>query len=134
MTSYVQARDTLVGKINAALSTDHPALPVFWENTLEVDVNSVGNVFLQVEINFQDEVDTTIDPETITTGEVNFRLFYKQGQGVRAGLTVFDYLRNLMKFQVVSGVTLYTPKPGKKEMRNGWSISDLNAPFSFRSA
>lgn len=79
MTSYVQARDTLVGKINAALSTDHPALPVFWENTLEVDVNSVGNVFLQVEINFQDEVDTTIDPETITTGEVNFRLFYKQG-------------------------------------------------------
>ena len=133
MTTYVQARDTLVSKIKVALDADYPAMKVFWENTTQVDVNTVGNSFLQIEINFQDRVDTTLAVDTMVTGEVNFRLFYKEGQGARAALAMFDYLTYLMRFQLVSGVTLLTPKPGKKECKDGWAFFDLNAPFFFRS-
>lgn len=50
MTTYVQARDTLVTKIDDALTSSYPTLKVFWENTTEVDTNTVGNNFVQVEV------------------------------------------------------------------------------------
>ncbi len=133
MTTYVQARDALVGKVNTALSTDYPTLKVFWENAVVPDVNTVGDMFVQIEVNFQDEFDTTLAPDTMATGEVNFRVHCREGTGTRAAASLFDYLRNLMKFQIVSGVTLYTPRPGRKDSKNGWAYLDLNAPFSFRS-
>lgn len=141
MTTYVQCRDALVAKINTALTADYPNLKVFWENTTTVDPNTVGSMFMQVEVNFQDAVNTTMDadPAKQYLGVVNFRVSCKEGQGVRAALALFDYLTNLMKFQIVpitgtSGVTLNTPKPGRKQASAGWEALDLNAPFFFRSA
>lgn len=133
MTTYVQARDTLVTKIDDALMSSYPTLKVFWENTTEVDTNTVGNNFVQVEVNFQDSVDTTIAADFMVTGEVNFRLFYKQGQGSRQALALFDFLTSLMASQIVSGVTLLTPRPGRKDTSRGWASFDLNCPFFFRS-
>lgn len=136
MTTYVAARDTLANYISAALLADKPTLAVFWENVTKADVNSVGDAFLQVEINFQDAANITIndDPIREMTGEVNFRVFYREGQGTRVALVLFDYLTSLMRLQTISGVTLNTATPGKKLQKDGWASFDLNAPFSFKSS
>ena len=136
MTTYVGARDALANHISTSLSTDYPTLKVFWENATKADPNTVGTSFLQVEIQFNDATDITIDPAAQIDGTVLFRLFYKEGQGTRQALGLFDYLSGKMAFTEnlnASGVTLTTPYPGRKRSKDGWASFDLVAPFFFRT-
>ena len=135
MTTYVQARDALVTKINTALAADHPTLKVFYENTNMVDTNTVGDSFLIVAIDFLAARQSTIEnsPQHRVLGEVTFRLMVKDGKGTRTTLQMFDYMTTLLGHQFVNGVYTKTPAPGKKMARDGWSSFDLHVPFHFDS-
>lgn len=133
MTTYVEARDAIVGYLNPAWVAAYPSIPLFYENTTQIDLDSVGTIFMSVAVNFTDAMRQDIDPSPISKvwGEVTLKLFVKKGQGTRVTLAMQDFLTGLMKYRQVSGVTLEMPTPGKKESKDGWSSLDLNVPFFF---
>lgn len=135
MTTFVEARDAIVTLIHNALQAQLPDLPVFWENTLTVDLDVVGSPFLRIEIEFDDARQLTINdmPEHRTYGTVFFTVFVKEGTGMRQTLVLFDTLANLVKFKTSNRFVFSTPTPGRRDARDGWVSSELRAPFFFDS-
>ena len=133
MTTYVQAREAIVAHLHPAWVAAYPNIPIFYEGTVSVDLDSVGDSFLAVSIDFQDSMRLDIDaaPMSKTWGVVTLRHFAKEGTGTKETLKRFDWLTNLMKYKDLSGVTLDCPRPGKKVSRDGWGSADLVVPFSF---
>lgn len=135
MTTYVQARDALVAHINAGWTTTYPSTSIFYENTLKIDLNSVGDSFLRVEIDFMDAVQADIDLASShdVTGQVVMTIFTKEGTGTRTKLSMFDYMTNLFKLVKVSGVQCSVPRPGKRTVKSGWVSEELLVEFTFNS-
>jgi hypothetical protein len=135
MTTYVEARDSLVTLINTSLTTDYPALKVIYENTVKVDMNSVGDMLVLISIDFLTARQATIEthPNSRVLGEITFRLIFKDGSGTRATLQLFDYLTALFNSKTIGGVTTRVPSPGKKQIIDEWSSFDLFVPFVFDS-
>lgn len=133
MTTEVQARDAIITYLNSAWVSAYPTVKVFYENAVKVDLDAVGPCFLRVIIDFTDSVRQGIDiaPYTASYGEVILQLFAKDGQGTRDALTKLNYLRELLKYQRLTGVDLDCPTPGKKQSRGGWTSHDLIVPFYF---
>ena len=133
MTTEVQARDAIVAFLNPAWVAAYPAIKVIYENTVTVELDTVGSTFLRVSIDFTDSVAQGIDPIPITAsyGEVLLQMFVKDGAGTRDAMLRMNFLRELLKYQKLTGVTLQCPRPGRKQSRNGWSSSDLQVPFYF---
>lgn len=136
MSTYVSARDALVAHINTGWTTTYPSNRIFYDNTLKIDMNSVGDCFLRVEIDFMDAFQYDIDasPSHEVTGEVVLTLFTKEGTGTRTKLSMFDYLTSLFKLVKVGGVQCAVPRPGKRVPRDGWVSEELKVEFSFNSA
>lgn len=135
MTKFVEARDSIVEYLSTNLATDRPALPLFWENTVEVDLDTVGSTFVRIEVEFNDAMQLTINglPEHETSGLVFFTVFAKQGSGTRSVLELFDYLSDLVKFKRATNFQFTVPRPGRREARGGWASYELVVPFSFNS-
>lgn len=133
MTTYVQARDAIVAHLNPAWLAGYPGVRLFYENAVQIDLDSVGNNFLAVSIDFDDTIRMEINPNPTskTYGIVTLRLFSKEGQGTRTTLQMFDWLTALMKYRDIGGVTLECPTPGPKQARDGWASYDLSVPFFF---
>ena len=133
MTTYVTARNALVGHLHTTFTTAYPAVPVFYENTVEIDMDAQPDMFLVVAIDFLDNqrLDIHADPNTEVFGEMSLRIFTRAGLGVSGHLALFDYLTNLMGHQTLSGVTTLTPFPDKKSSVVGWMMTDLVVPFRF---
>jgi hypothetical protein len=131
MTTYVEARDAIVSYFDPAWATAFPNVPVFYENTTQVDLDSVGASFVTVGVDYTDSKRLDIDPApaTRTWGEVILRLFVKEGGGIRSTLAMQDTLTGLMKYRKLGGVTLDCPTPGRKQARDGWQSIDLRVPF-----
>lgn len=133
MTNYVQARATIVDHINTRLTADKPQLKVFYENTVKVDTNTVGDQFVKISIDFLASRQSTIEfmPKQRVLGEVTALLMYKEGKGTAETLQLFDYLTGLLGHKVLGSVVLRTPTPGKKSVDNGWCSFELYIPFIF---
>lgn len=133
MTTLTQARDTMVAYLNPAWLAQYPAVPIYYEDTTQISLDTVGNMFLLVTITFPDSVRQGVDasPMTRTWGELNLRLFSKEGSGVRTALGVFDFLTATLKYKPLSGITLDVPKCGARQSRDGWTSRDLDVSFSF---
>ena len=132
MTTYVEAREAIVAYLHPAWVAAYPNVKIFYENTTQIDLDSVGASFLAVSIDFQDSVREGMDPSPIsaTYGVITLRLFSKEGQGTKTTLQMFDWLTALLKYKLLSGVTLDCPRPGKKISRDGWASADLIVDFS----
>ena len=133
MTTLVQARDTIVAHIHAQLQAVLPTLPVFYENTTAVDVNTVGDRFLQVNVDFEDTTLATFSADLVdhVTGYIGFRLFAKEGTGTRANLEIFDLLNAAMRHRTLGAVITGSCSPGRKDQRDGWLSMDLGVPFEY---
>ncbi len=130
--TYTQARDAIVTHAHTALQTNLPTLKVYWENTTAVDIATVGDRFLQAEVDFEDAVlASPTDLFDYVTGTLGFRLFLKEGAGTRAGLQIWDALNAAVRQPTVSGVRLGSPYPGRKEQRDGWLSMELLVPFEY---
>ena len=136
MTTYVEARDALVGLINTAWTTGYPGRPVFYENTLSIDLDTVPSGYLRVEIEFQDSIEASLDLITRTFGVMYCTLFVKTGTGTREVLGMMDYLTNVARFVTTNKVTLGHQPQGQsstKEAKKGWVGYELIVPFQFNS-
>lgn len=133
MTTYANAREHLITKINTAWTTQYPTTRVFYENTTKVDLDAVGTHFLAVTVDFTDSMRMEINPSpsSRTWGEVILRFFAKEGQGTKTVLGMFDYMTAQMKYITLTGVELGCPEPGPKRAQGGWVSYDLVVPFFF---
>ena len=133
MTTYVQAREDLVSAFHGPWTTAWPGVQMFYENTTQIDLDTVGPVFVTAAIDFTDGVrmEFDADPATRTWGEVTFRVFAKEGVGTKTALLIFDFLTALMKYRTFGGVTTDCPAPGPKQGSKGWVSFGLTVPFFF---
>lgn len=133
--NYVGARTAIVSYLSPALALAYPAMPVFYENTTKIDLTKAADLFLIVDISFDAAKQVTIEasPVTRVLGSIVLRVVVKEGKGTVQSLTLFDYLTDLMKHKNLGGLTLKTPKPGKKATPAGWASYDLFVPFQFDS-
>lgn len=131
--TLTQARDALITAIRATLQADLPTLPVFYENTATVDVNTVGDKFLQVDVDIEDTQLASMSSDLIdhVTGYIGLRLFMKAGTGTRAGLQIFDTLSTSLRHRDFGGVRTGSCTPRKKDEVSGWLMWDLGVPFEY---
>lgn len=134
--SYTQARDALVTRVNTVLTTYLPGLKAYYENTVKVDINSVGDQFIQVEVSFEESQMATVDDSLVDAvyGFVGFRLFIKEGAGSRSAQSVFDTLNTHLRHQTLSGVRTYSAAFGRKETKDGWTAHEIGFPFHYYSS
>ena len=132
-TTYVQARDAIIGYFHPAITAAYPSAKVFYENTVSVDLDSVGSSFIQASIDFQDSLRQGVDasPYSRTYGVFTLRVFQKEGQGTKESLQMFDWLTAALKYRKLGEVELECPRPDKKVSRDGWQSFDLVVEFSF---
>lgn len=132
MTTEVQARDAIVSFLHPAWTTTYPTVKVFYE-AASIDLDTVGSTFLRVSVNFTDSLRQGIDLQPITGsyGDVWLQMFVKDGSSTRDALAHLNFLRELLKYQRLTGVTLDCPRPGRKQSRSGWTSIDLTVPFQF---
>lgn len=133
MSTYVQARDSLISYLDPLVTAALPTLPVFYENTTKVDLDKVGDMFIAISVVFDDAqgLEINASPQTMVWGEVIFKIFTKAGVGTRRSLEVFDALISIMKYKFLSHANTECPTPGKKVTKDGWTSADLNVPFYF---
>lgn len=132
--SFTQARDALVSYISAQLTSAFPDLEVVWDNAEQVDLTTIGDQFLQVDVDFEDRYGADLEGVTDhVAGTVGFRYFVKAGRGSRSTLVVFDTLDGLFRQRNISGVQTLVPRPGSKDTRNGWRSADLHLPLEYYS-
>lgn len=133
MTTEVEVRNGIVALLNPAWVTAYPGVKIFYENTVQVSLDDVGDRFTTASIDFTDSVRQGIDESPITGsyGVITMRLFSKEGTGVNSTLEEATFLRNLLKYKKLAGVTLDCPRMGKKVAKDGWVSQDLIVPFQF---
>lgn len=131
MTTYVQARDNIV----AFIETNSSTLPRFYEDSETVDLDSVGDQFLKIGIEFVDAHQASIGEQPLerTLGLIVFSVFTKEGRGSRQALQVFDTLRSAISCQNLGGVQLEAVRPGDVERQKGWVNREFLVPFWFDS-
>ena len=135
--TYVEARDALVAHIHTAWLADHPTVPIYYEDTAAISLDSIPNgEFVTVMITFTDNLRQGIDaaPASRTWGEVTVRIFTKAGGGVRRPYSLFDYVTGLLKYRKLgglNGLTLDCPVIGKKQNRDNWTSRDVTTDFEF---
>lgn len=129
MTTTVQARDALVALVESTLRVDRPAVPVFYENTLSVDMDTVNFPFIRCEIDFDDAMFITMDAEHAHYGSMYLTIFYSPGTGIRSSFDLFDYVCANFKNVRASGVVTAMPRMSKKDERNGVPFIEILVPF-----
>jgi hypothetical protein len=126
------ARDALAACVDTALQALPIPCPTFWDNTLSVDTNTVGDIFLRCGVVFTGAEQATIDVESDRVfGYVWISVFQKAGAGTRKTLEIFDSLRAALAFRKEGGVELRLAYPGKKEEHDGWLSQDLLVDFNY---
>lgn len=132
MTTYTEARNSIVQLVTETLAV---SVPVFWENTLEIDLDKVGDHFIKVQVDFDDSTQMTINdhPERRVYGEVVFTLMSKGGTGTLTRLGLIDSIENVVSFTRTTKVQFEVPRVGRKQERDGWVSQDFRAPFFFDS-
>lgn len=137
MTTYVQARDALVSAIHGNFTTTYPAINIFYENTVKVDLDKVSSPFVRIEIDFDDAMQSDIDLDPVPGQEVFGTLIVmvlvKEGDGTRTSIALMDYFNTLMAFTGASGVHIGVPRLGRKIAKDAWMSTSILIPFRFFS-
>ena len=127
--TLVQIRDVLATALNAGWA--HAAVPIFYTNTVKVDVAAMGDHFLKCDLQFDDarQINIAPTPDHRIYGTLAIRVFTKDTLGMRTALGYLDELSSLFGFKNLSGVQLQAPRTGWEQQRDGWSSIDLRVSF-----
>jgi hypothetical protein len=135
MITYAEARDRIVDYIVPLLAAQMLDYKIFWENTVEVDVNRVGPQFIRVSVDFDLATQAIVgaDASDRIDGAIVFKVFQKDGSGARSVLVAFDILREILAFKELENISLGVAGPGRKESHDGWTSWDFVGNFTYFS-
>lgn len=127
--NLVQIRDALVTTLNTGWA--HPAIPIFYTNSVQIDIATLGDHFLKCDILFDDAVQINIgpNPNHRIYGTLVLKVFSKDTRGTRTALGYIDELSSLFGFKNLSGVKLQAPRTGWEQQSKGWLSTDLRVSF-----
>ena len=139
MSTYVEVRNDIVSHINSRVTTDRPALKVFYENTGSVDLDRVGNLFVRCVIDFNDAVQADMDYDPSTSlypgqevfGDLFVSIWVKDGNGTITALQLVDYFNSILNMVRLSNVQLFVPRLHGGAKTHGWATFDVVVPFRF---
>lgn len=126
-----QARDAMVAAVAAAVAANYPTMKVFYENADTVPIDTVGDFFMRVAVDFNGARQATVEasPRTRVVGELCLTHMAKDGSGTKTLLARADTLNAALQHVNLSGVQLATPYPGRKESHSGWFSQEWCIPF-----
>jgi len=131
--TYVDARDALVAYLVANWPVAHPTIPVYYENQETVDLDTVGDAFLKIEITYPYARQSSVElkPMTRVDGLLMIDIWARAGTGTRGGMVFYDYLHTLFAYKNLSGVQIAAPTQDKPAIQSGWHQQQMAIPFVF---
>ena len=117
--------------LKANLEGNFPGLPFFWDDTVAVDLDKVGDRFVRVNTAFLDTEEMTVDPgrEMRRYGVVSIFVFQREGQPQAPALAVLDTVDTVVRFVPTAKVRFEAPVERRPETRNGWTSRGIDIPF-----
>ena len=131
MKTPVEARTEIASVLQANLAGNFPGLPFFWDDTVAVDLDKVGDRFVRVNTAFLDTEEMTVDPgrEMRRHGVVSIFVFQREGQPQAPALAVLDTVDTVVRFVPTAKVRFEAPVERRPETRNGWTSRGIDIPF-----
>ena len=131
MTTRVEARTEIASVLQANLAGNFPGLPFFWDDTVAVDLDKVGDRFVRVNTAFLDTEEMTVDPgrEMRRHGVVSIFVFQREGQPQAPAPAVLDTVDTVVRFVPTAKVRFEAPVERRPETRNGWTSRGIDIPF-----
>lgn len=123
-----QVRDALAAAVQTAVAN---AFPTYWENADTVPIDTVGDFFLHVSVDFQAAKQASVEAHPLTrlTGNLSLTHMQKEGTGTKALMARADALNAELKHLTLSDLQLATPTPGRKQSLKGWFSQEWLVPF-----
>lgn len=130
MSTLVSARAAIVTYLQANLPVN---TPIFYENTLEINLNAQPDVFLLCIIDMTDTVRNNFDLVAMRErfGEVIIRVFVREGKGTSSALGMVDFFEGKLSDLSIGDITFGTVRPSKKVKQAGWMMQDMVVEFRF---
>lgn len=131
MTTRVEARSEITSVLSTNLAGNFPGIPFFWDDTVAVDLDKVGDRFVRVNTAFLDTEEMTVDPgrEMRRHGVVSIFVFQREGQPQGPALAVLDTVDTVVRFVPTAKVRFEAPVERRPETRNGWTSRGIDIPF-----
>ena len=131
MTTRVEVRTEIASVLQANLAGNFPGLPFFWDDTVAVALDKVGDRFVRVNTAFLDTEEMTVDPgrEMRRHGVVSIFVFQREGQPQAPALAVLDTVDTVVRFVPTAKVRFEAPVERRPETRNGWTSRGIDIPF-----
>ena len=130
MSTLVTARTAIVTYLQANLPAN---TKIFYENTVEIDLNAQPDLFLLCIIDMTDTVRKNFDLVALRErfGEVIIRVFVREGKGTAGALGMVDFFEGKLSDLSIGDITFGTVRPSRKIKQDGWLMQDLVVDFRF---
>ena len=127
------ARDALVASLEA--TWDKVTVPVFYENVTDVNLTTIGDYFLKVQIEWNGSAQANVSPTPFerTYGVLVLWLLAKESLGTRQALVYLESLRTLFRFKNFGGVHTQAARLENGPTQQGWCSHEVRVPFYFDS-
>ena len=124
-------RAAVVARAVAWQQATYPAVPLITENGPMADENSIGPVWLDLEIRWYGAQNITmgLNPTGRHTGAVSAQVFYRQAQGVALPGQIVDSLISLMANVRLGSGQLQFPQRTVPTCLKGWYKTGILVPF-----
>lgn len=133
MTASTQAfRTAVFGEIQAWAVANFPAIPVCYENGPVPDQDTIGPIWLDVQLRWYSATIASVgaSPRTRDSGAVSVNCFYREGSGTQLSDQVIDSLRSRLAGKRLGAGTLWAPQRMAPTNLNGWMKNGMLLPFS----
>lgn len=133
MTASTETFRALVfGELQTWAAANFPTLPVVYENGPVPDEDTIGPIWLDVELRWYGAVIASVgaNPRARDTGAVVINCFYREGAGTRQPDQILDSLRTLLTGRRLGEGTLWAPQRASPTNLRGWRKAGVSIPFS----
>lgn len=125
-------RSAVFGAIDAFMSAHHPGVFVAYENGPEVDVETVGDLFVDVSLRFYGAALAEVGPNARSRhmGAVSVDVYAKQATGTAASGDIVAGVMRLLKSKRMGPGLTRAPQRTVPNTLKGWYVTGTLVPFT----
>lgn len=129
--NYVSIRDALVSAVAAHMTANHPSVPVFYDNAVIPDPDTVADPLLNASVHFNSsyQIELSRTPALRIEGTLILGILNREGKGIRESLGLGDSLTVALANKNLSNVQTGTLRPGHAETHDGWHLQEFLVDF-----
>ena len=125
-------RSAVHSEIAAWGAASYPAVPIFYENGPTPDEETVGPIWLDVELRFYGGAIASVgtSPRMRQTGAVSVMVYRKESTGTKLSDQVIDSLCAALQARRLGGAVLLAPQRTVPTNLLGWLKTGILLPFT----